>query len=139
MVHYYKVNCVRDNLRLIREFVTVVLRNLSLSEIEVNQLVLAVDEVCSNLIIYSHNCDPNYFLEINIEDQSGKLLFEIIDKDADNFNMAEYKEPKIANIIKERRKGGVGLMLVNRIMDSVEVAVEDQRSVWRMTKKIAAG
>lgn len=137
MVHYYKVNCVRDNLRLIREFVTVVLRNLSLSEIEVNQLVLAVDEVCSNLIIYSHNCNPDYFLEINIEDQSGELLFEIIDQDANFFDISKYKEPKISNIIKERRKGGVGLMLVNRIMDTVEVAVEDHQNIWRMTKKIA--
>lgn len=137
MVHYYKVNCVRDNLRLIREFVTVVLRNLSLSEIEVNQLVLAVDEVCSNLIIYSHNCNPDYFLEINIEDQSGELLFEIIDQDANFFDISKYKEPKISNIIKERRKGGVGLMLVNRIMDTVEVAVEEHQNIWRMTKKIA--
>ncbi|EAY29741.1 ATP-binding protein [Microscilla marina] len=137
MVHYYKVNCVRDNLRLIREFVTVVLRNLSLSEIEVNQLVLAVDEICSNLIIYSHNCNPDYFLEINIEDQAGKILFEIIDQDANFFDISEYQEPKISNIIKERRKGGVGLMLVNRIMDTVEVSVEDHQNIWRMTKKIA--
>lgn len=138
MVHYYKVNCVRDNLRLIREFVTVVLRNLSLSEIEVNQLVLAVDEICSNLIIYSHNCNPDYFLEINIEDQSGEILFEIIDQDANFFDISKYKEPKISNIIKERRKGGVGLMLVNRIMDTVEVAVDNHQNIWRMTKKIAA-
>ncbi|WP_299455648.1 ATP-binding protein [uncultured Microscilla sp.] len=137
MVHYYKVNCVRDNLRLIREFVTVVLRNLSLSEIEVNQLVLAVDEICSNLIIYSHNCNPDYFLEINIEDQADKILFEIIDQDANFFDISEYQEPKISNIIKERRKGGVGLMLVNRIMDTVEVSVEDHQNIWRMTKKIA--
>lgn len=137
MVHYYKVNCVRDNLRLIREFVTVVLRNLSLSEIEVNQLVLAVDEICSNLIIYSHNCNPEYFLEINIEDQGGEILFEIIDQDANFFDISEYQEPKISNIIKERRKGGVGLMLVNRIMDSVEVSVENHQNIWRMTKKIA--
>jgi serine/threonine-protein kinase RsbW len=137
MVHYYKVNCVRDNLRLIREFVTVVLRNLSLSEIEVNQLVLAVDEICSNLIIYSHNCNPEYFLEINIEDKGGEILFEIIDQDANFFDISEYQEPKISNIIKERRKGGVGLMLVNRIMDSVEVSVENHQNIWRMTKKIA--
>lgn len=136
MTHYYKVNCTRDNLRLIREFVNVVLQNLSLSEIEVNQLVLAVDEICSNLIIYSHDCNPDESIEIHIRKQEKDLLFEIIDKDASFFDIKDYKEPEIEKLVQEKRKGGMGLMLVNRIMDSVELTTENKTNTWRLLKRM---
>ncbi|WP_027000010.1 ATP-binding protein [Eisenibacter elegans] len=139
MIHTYKVSCLKDNLRLIREFVNVVLQNFQLSELETNQLVLAVDEVCSNLIIYSHQCNPSVHIEINIrQSPDGQLVFEIIDYDGDSFDFAQYQEPNLDKIVKERRKGGMGLMLVNRIMDTVEVITGKQFHMWRLCKNIAA-
>lgn len=46
-----RVNCTKKNLKLIRDFVTEYLRALALSDILMNQIVLAVDEICANLII----------------------------------------------------------------------------------------
>lgn len=136
MIHYYKINCVRDNLKLIREFVYTVLQNLSLSEIEINQLVLAVDEVCSNLIIHSHQCNPENSIEINIQDESEIIIFEIIDHDAPAFDLSQYQKPSLTKIVQERRKGGMGLVLVNKIMDKVEVKCENTQNVWRMSKQL---
>ena len=136
MIHYFKVNCLRDNLKLIREFVNVVLRNLSLSEVEINQLVLAVDEVCSNLIIHSNQCNPNNAIEINILDQKERILFEIIDNEAKEFDITQYKNPNLKKIVKERKKGGLGLMLVNKIMDNVEVKSDNSQNIWRLYKDI---
>ena len=79
MIHSYKVSCERDNLRLIREFVGVVLKSIALSEIEINQLILAVDEVCSNLIIHSQQCNPEKSIEIHIHHQPDSILFELMD------------------------------------------------------------
>ena len=135
MIHYFKVNCERNNLKLIREFVNVVLRNFSLSDLEINQLVLAVDEVCSNLIIHSQNCNPNNIIEINIQENSEGILFEIIDKTSKSFDLTQYTDPNLHNIVKEKRKGGIGLMLVNKIMDKVEVATDNSRNTWRLLKK----
>jgi serine/threonine-protein kinase RsbW len=138
MIHHYKVSCQRDNLKLIREFVNVVLRNLSLTEIEVNQLVLAVDEVCANLIIHSHHCNPDESIEINILDFKEKILFEIIDRaSADlEFDPNQYQAFNLKKIVKERRKGGLGLMLVNKIMDDVEVKSDNALNIWRLSKNI---
>jgi serine/threonine-protein kinase RsbW len=137
MVHYFKVNCLRDNLKLIREFVNVVLRNLSLNEVEINQLILAVDEVCTNVMIHSADSTPENYLEISICDQKDKLLFEIVDKNAPiHFDPSQYKNPTIKKIVKERRKGGIGLLLVNKIMDNVEVSNDNAQNVWRLTKEI---
>jgi len=137
MTHTYKASCARENLRLIREFVNLVIHNYPLSEIEINQLILAVDEICSNLIIYSHNCNPQDNIEINIYDQNQeRLIFEIIDPEADYFDVGNYQEPNLENIVQERRKGGVGLMLVHRIMDTVELIQINNQSIWKLSKKL---
>jgi serine/threonine-protein kinase RsbW len=138
MIHHYKVSCQRDNLKLIREFVNVVLRNLSLTEIEVNQLVLAVDEICANLIIHSHHCNPEESIEINILDFKEKILFEIIDRASTDleFDPNQYQAFNLKKIVKERRKGGLGLMLVNKIMDDVEVKSDNALNIWRLSKNI---
>ncbi|MDX2302887.1 MAG: ATP-binding protein [Microscillaceae bacterium] len=139
MTHHFKVNCLRDNLKLIREFVQTVLTEYPLSEIETNQLILAVDEVCSNLIIHAHDCNPDINIEINILGSEELILFEIIHKNTDNFDFSQYKNPSLKKIVQERRKGGIGLILVNKIMDNVEVKNENTFNIWRMSKYINAG
>ena len=81
MNHSIKVPCCKDELQNIRDFIQDKLKHYSLSEITVCQLVLAVDEVCSNLMIHSHQCDPDHSIELSIkvEDHTG-ITFEIRDK-----------------------------------------------------------
>ena len=136
MIHCYQVNCHSDNLKYIREFVKVVLRDLHLSETETNQLVLAVDEVCTNIIFHSADNNPNRTLEVNIIENFDVLEFEIIDQYCPEFNPTNYVRPSLQNIIQERRKGGIGLILVRNIMDEVEVSHENSQSIWRLRKAI---
>jgi serine/threonine-protein kinase RsbW len=138
MNHSYKATCVRDNLKLIREFVKKSLQDLVLSEIEVNQLVLAVDEVCANLIIHAHQCNPDDILQINIFQQEKQLIFEIINNDHQPFDLNTYKNPSIQKIVEERQKGGLGLLLVHKIMDVVAVNVQDETCTWRLVKHLKA-
>ena len=73
-----RVNCTKKNLKLIRDFVTEYLRALSLTEIQLNQIVLAVDEICANLIIHANHEDPNKHITIRILRVKGDTLkFEI--------------------------------------------------------------
>lgn len=136
MIHYYKFYCSRENLKGIRDFVTGVLRNYSLSEIEINQMVLAVDEVCSNLIIHSHHCNADDAIELSIRNQAGGVTFEIIDRAATYFDLNSYKEPEIEELVTKGYKGGMGLRLVKKLMDRVEVEYHDSQSTWRLYKGI---
>ncbi|MCS6821018.1 MAG: ATP-binding protein [Microscillaceae bacterium] len=134
--HYYKANARKESLIQIREFVSAALKNLMLSDIENNQLVLAVDEICSNLIIHASQDNPNQIIELNIKDCNDELIFEITDYNNDSFDPnTNYQTPNLQKLINDKRKGGMGLMLVSRIMDSVEVRRERGYSLWRMTKK----
>ncbi|MCZ6899981.1 MAG: ATP-binding protein, partial [Bacteroidetes bacterium] len=58
MDYRYNCQCSKEKLKKIREFVSEVLHKYNLTEVKINELVLAVDEVCANLIIHSHNCNP---------------------------------------------------------------------------------
>ncbi len=136
MTHNIKVPCCKGELQTVRDFVQEQLEGYTLSDITVAQLVLAVDEVCSNLIIHSHNCDPNHSIELTIDvDAQNGITFEIRDR-GKGFNFRKYKEPCIKEIIKTQRKGGVGLLLVRRIMDHLEYDFNDQtqRNIYRLQK-----
>lgn len=136
MKYNYKVPCKKEKLRDIRSFVKEILDKHGLSEIDSSTLVLAIDEVCANLIIHSHQCNARDSIEIVINvDQTTGIVFDIIDK-AELFDISSYKEPKLEDIIKKQRKGGLGLILVKRIMDNIQIIQDPSHNICRMTKKI---
>jgi len=132
----YKFNviCSKDQLKEVGLSVSRILRQYSISEVEINELVLAVDEVCANLIIHSHQCNADEFFELNIHVKKAKgIIFEFIDS-GKGFNITKYKEPSINDVIKEKKKGGIGLMLVRRIMDKIEFEEVEGKNIYRLHK-----
>lgn len=135
MKYCYKVPCKKEKLRDIRGFVKEVLDKHGLSEIDVSTLVLAIDEVCANLIIHSHHCNPKDSIELEIIFKDQLLTFSIIDS-AEIFNINEYEEPSLEDIIKKQRKGGIGLILVKRIMDDIQILTKNKKYICKLTKRI---
>ncbi len=139
MNYSFKVSCRKERLQSIREFIKATLQHYAIPELALSQMILAVDEVCANLMIHSHHCNPKDSLELEIFVKEHKeVIFEIRDKGT-GFNFKSYQEPCLEQIIKDRRKGGVGLLLVKRIMDHVEFSYNDEirSNVYRLHKYIA--
>ncbi|MEJ8800918.1 ATP-binding protein [Pontibacter sp. H249] len=130
-----RVNCTKKNLKLIRDFVVEYLHAYALTDIMTNQIVLAVDEICANLIIHANHEDPDKYIHLAINKQKEMLKFEISDNGL-AFKRSEYKEPNIEENIRMGKKGGVGIALVNRIMDKVEFESNDTQNVCVLYKKI---
>ncbi|MEQ6118903.1 ATP-binding protein [Reichenbachiella sp. MALMAid0571] len=134
-MHKFKTSCKREKLREIREFISNALKEIGFSENEAHKVILAVDEVCANLIIHSNKCNPTENLEIYVEDnKQGVVTFDIVDYGI-GFNYSNYKEPNLEEIVRKRKKGGLGIMLVKSIMDSVEFSQEKNKNVCRLMKK----
>jgi len=130
------VSCIKSNLKQIRRFVIDVLKKQHLEEIEIHSMVLAVDEVCANLIIHSNQCDPDKNIEVGIDtSQEYKITFDIIDRGT-GFDIRKYPEPDLDEIIRNKRKGGVGLMLVKKIMDEIDFISKGDHSIVRLIKYI---
>jgi serine/threonine-protein kinase RsbW len=130
-----RVNCTKKNLKLIRDFVVEYLHAYALSDIVLNQIVLAVDEICANLIIHANQENPDKFISLTIKQQNEMLQFKIADNGI-AFQRSNYKEPNIEENIRMGKKGGVGIALVNRIMDKVEFATSDAQNMCILYKRI---
>jgi serine/threonine-protein kinase RsbW len=56
-------------------------------------LVLALDEVCANLIIHSHGCNNNDTIDIKISRAADGVCFEVKDSKPDSFNNNTVRPP----------------------------------------------
>ncbi len=119
----------------VREYVQARLRALQVPEADHNLMVVAVDEICANLIIHSNKNDARQSLEVSVEHCANDMLtFEIIDRGI-AFDPESYLEPTVHEIVKRRKKGGIGILLVRRIMDKIEYERQADRNVCRLLKK----
>ncbi|MBC7450852.1 MAG: ATP-binding protein [Cytophagales bacterium] len=134
-----KIKIVRDpqNLKAVRDFVSTTLQGMSIPDPEINMMVLAVDEVCANRMLHNP-LDPqdknnnNIELEIN---NNNHLTFLIRDT-GDLYDINKHEEPDIHKLIAEKRKGGIGLMLVKKIMDSIEISRSEPYTVLLLHKTL---
>ena len=135
MNNHIRVNCTKKNLKQIRGFVTQYLEQLALSDVLMNQIVLAVDEICANLIIHANHEDPTKFIDLTITSPKNAVQFEIKDNGL-AFKSTDYKDPDITEHIRIGKKGGVGIALVKRIMDKVEFTTQNGSNACLLYKKI---
>jgi serine/threonine-protein kinase RsbW len=134
----YNIGCSLDNLLGARDFIRQSLKPHVPSDVTLNEIVLAIDEMCSNLMIHAHHCDPDHMLELTIiTKEKGQLIFEIED-DGTLFDINSFNEPEIGKLVTIKRKGGLGIRLVKTIMDSIEYETRDGKNVCRLKKKVVS-
>ncbi len=132
---HFKAFCTLTALAEIRTFMRNELGKLGLAENVMNELVLAVDEACANNIIHQHNCNEKEGFDLFVYAEPGRLIVEIQDS-APLFRIDQYNPVDIKDIITDRRQGGLGLLLIKRIMDKVEVEEKEGKAVYRFIKKV---
>lgn len=138
MKYKYKVGCSIDNLKGIRQFVRDSLHGYPIDEVMLGEIVLALDEMCSNLMIHAHQCNPDDLFELIIDtDKKSVLVFKIVD-DGTVFDINSFDEPALDRIIHQKRKGGLGIRLVKSIMDTVDYSKQSGKSICILTKNIPA-
>lgn len=118
-----------------RKYVTEVLTEHHVSEIETNMIVLAVDEVCANIIIHGQGGKDKQKVSLNIDFDTRGVSFEIIDF-GHAFDIVSYKAPAIDELIKNQHKGGIGIMLVKKIMDEIHFSSSAEQNRLKLFKKV---
>ncbi len=134
-----KIKIVRDpqNLKAVRDFVSATLQKMSVPDPEINMIVLAVDEVCANRILHSPANSGEAFnnIELEIENNNNDFTFLIRDTGA-FYDINTHESPDIHKLIAEKRKGGIGLLLVKKIMDSIEISRSEPYTVLLLRKSL---
>lgn len=117
-----------------RQFVTNVLTEHEVSDIEINMMVLAVDEVCANIIIHGHPSDSESKVRLEIDFKSEGIWFNIVDH-GNAFDIVNYETPSLEDLIRKKNKGGIGIMLVKKIMDDIQFHSGPQENTLTLFKK----
>lgn len=136
MNYKYKVGCSIENLKGVRDFIRGALKDHGVADLQISEMVLALDEMCSNLMIHSHHCNPEELFELHIEvEKDNPVIFEIID-DGNAFDINQFIEPELGNLVHEKRKGGLGIRLVKSIMDKIEYQQNSGKNICRLIKRV---
>ncbi|MDF2158889.1 ATP-binding protein [Algoriphagus sp. CAU 1675] len=134
MQHKIQIACRTTALADLRAFLQDTLEKLDIAAKDRHQVTLAVEEVCANLIIHSHQCNEQNHINLEVQDFPDKLVFEIKDK-GQAFNLLDYEVPDLKKVISEKRKGGLGIILVKKIMDEIEFESKQGTNICRLIKR----
>lgn len=97
-----------------------------------HKISLAVDEAITNVIKHSYKSKEDHEIIVEYYPDKKGLLIKI------RFSGIPPKLRKsqvnIRNLIKEKKKGGLGVELIKKIMDSVEYKVENNQNCCEMIK-----
>lgn len=129
----YIAICSKQSLPKIRAFVEGELRALEVNKSVTHQLVLAVDEACANSIIHQHRCDGKSRIQLTIFKKGNELHIELKDR-GNPFPIHEYQPQNLNEIIKKRKRGGLGIFLITKIMDKIELIQQEEDFTYRFTK-----
>ena len=119
----------------IRAFLNRYFKDTGLTESEINQLILAIDEAVANAIIHGNKSDATKTISMDIDFSKKRIVIEIGDIGLfDEALRTEKVSKDIKEIIKEKEKGGLGLKLIYSIMDIVTFYTKDDKSYCMMVK-----
>ena len=119
----------------VRTFVANAAMACGFGESDVDNITLAVDEACTNIIKHAYNYDTNKKIDVDVFANGTKLEIVISDN-GKNFNPDAVPTPNMKEYIAQHRRGGLGMYLMKRIMDSVEFSFQANKNTLRMVKHL---
>jgi len=100
------------------------------------QLRLAVEEAVVNAIDYAYPAGKEGEIEIRMMSDGHTIRFQIIDSGV-AFDPTAKEKADTTLSVEDRRIGGLGILLVREMMDSINYEREDGKNVLTLTKKIS--
>ncbi len=128
-----KVNASTQNLSAIRNFVSRHAEEQGFSTEKVADIQLAVDEAYTNIIKHAYKNDSNQQVIINLEFDDEKMVVTLTDHGI-GFDAEKYKKPNLKRQIEKKKRGGMGVYLIRKLMDEVSYHAKNQKNVLRMCK-----
>jgi serine/threonine-protein kinase RsbW len=124
-----------QNLAALRDFVSKAAASLGASRRVVDDLVLAVDETATNIIVHGYQGRPGS-IAVQVELEGDEIVIRLYDR-AGFFDPLQYPPPNLDLPLEERPEGGLGIYLARKSVDSVAYRrLPDGRNELTLRKKI---
>jgi serine/threonine-protein kinase RsbW len=108
-----------ENLSSLRDFISDNANNAGLSTDDIDDIILAVDEACTNIIKHAYKSVPDGEIIIEINYNTRKFTIKLIDH-GNSFDPESVPVPDLQKYLRQRKVGGLGLYLMRTLMDDVK-------------------
>jgi len=123
-----------DRLKILRCTIQCAAEMVGCKSDTANQIVIAVNEACMNIIQHAYDGEPSGRILVEISQTDRHLQFQLTDsgKPVDPTQIR-------ARDLKDIRPGGLGVHLISEIMDAVEYrrSADGNENLLTMLKRIA--
>lgn len=127
------VQASTEHLAEVRNFVAKHAKEFGFDKQEVADIRLAVDEAYTNIIKHAYKHDNKKTVDIELG-YNGNIFWVSLLDTGDAFDPSKYSKPDVRQKIREKKRGGVGVYLIRKLMDNVEYHTEGSINEIRMTK-----
>ncbi len=131
--YHKELSASTENLSEVRNFVSSQAEKHGFTEDQIHDIRLAVDEACTNVIKHAYSYDDTKQFNLDLEFNNTALYIEITDFGI-GFNPAKYEVPNVQKRIKQKKRGGMGIFLIQNLMDELTYDSDGHKNVIRMTK-----
>lgn len=114
-----KVKSKTENLSIIRDFISSSAAEAGVAADAVENIILAVDEACTNIIKHAYRSFPDGELIIKTKSTLSRFVISITDY-GKSFEPEMIPEPDLQKYYRQRRVGGLGMYLMKTLMDDVK-------------------
>lgn len=129
------VHATTENISQVRNVVALHAKECGFTVEEADEIRLAVDEAYTNIIKHAYQFDDTQTVTVKVT--CVHEVFQVVIGDhGKRYNPETYQEPDIEERIKLRERGGVGIYLIQRLMDHVEYRQNGSLNEIVMSKKI---
>jgi len=131
-----KIAGLYKNLAAISDFVTEWARAARLNDRAVYAVQMSVDEACSNIIEHAYTGEGKGEIHLRCDPIDTGLQVTIVDFGRP-FSPQLVQAPNLNAPLEDWGEGGLGLFLMQQLMDEITFSFESDRNVLVMVKKRA--
>ena len=129
-----KIPSETSYLALVRELTKKMAEAAGFPEATAERLALAVDEATTNVIEHAYKGALDQEIELRFEDRGPEFRVEIIDT-GEMIDPRTVPRVDLERFVTERRTGGLGMHLMEKIMDSCTFRRSGRRNVCLLVKR----
>jgi serine/threonine-protein kinase RsbW len=109
------------NLVMLRDYLEKELINDGINQNIANQIILAVDEACTNIIKHTHKFDDTKLITLNFQKFQNKFQINI-QYEGNSFDPTKIENPDMKEYFAKYKVGGLGIPLIKKFMSKIEYA-----------------
>jgi len=126
------VDATVENISIITDFVNEKLDKYNCPENEKVKINIAIDELGANISRYAYGEDGGKVtVKVDVDEKHIEMIF--IDNGI-QYNPLEREEPDVTLSVEERPIGGLGIFLINKLMDDVKYEYKDGNNILTIKK-----